>query len=412
MSEEVTPETFGREVLGPIVAEFCLRLWSLGSLFQHPDDIAFLFCARGGLRMQLAYERFLAASGLSSPVHMAPLMVSRLAAIRPALMQTVDHDLDTLVPSAATTLGYEFSRASLAAVALAVSGTTPNSSDRRWEVPQSGEGFAALLKHRDGQPVVEALSRQSELFVRHLQAALSGRRRAVLVDTGLYGTTRQLLAEGVPGVAFSSALIARSFRPGLPRRNAKIFGLTVEADGYSALRRRTTILRYWHFVEWLFEPELPSVRTFESQEGVVRSNLEVDGWPGRVLPAPGSAFAGVIEYLEALPNDAVERIVLDVDHAWRDLHRAVVWPDRAHGTALLTGTRSHDFGTDATWSARPWRGPVAALTGSTMWREGEIARSGSPLRLPLLGAVEAAYSGRNLWRLVKGSRGIANKARG
>ena len=63
----VTSETFGREVFGPIFAEFCLRLWSLGSLLQPPDEVALLFCARGGLRMQWGYERFLQALRLPSP---------------------------------------------------------------------------------------------------------------------------------------------------------------------------------------------------------------------------------------------------------------------------------------------------------------------------------------------------------
>jgi hypothetical protein len=35
-----------------------------------------------------------------------------------------------------------------------------------------------------------------------------------------------------------------------------------------------------------------------------------------------------------------------------------------------------------------------------MWREGEIARSGSRLRAPLLAAIEAAYAVRGLKRTV------------
>ena len=65
---EATAEKFGHGLLGPIVAEFCLRLWSLGSLLERPAETSMLFCARGGLRMQLAYDRFLAASELAAPV--------------------------------------------------------------------------------------------------------------------------------------------------------------------------------------------------------------------------------------------------------------------------------------------------------------------------------------------------------
>lgn len=396
----VTAETFGRDVFGPVVAEFCLRLWSLGSLMERPDDTALLFCARGGLRMQLAYERFLAATALSSDLPVAPLMVSRVVAVRPAVARTLVEGLDDLVPAAGSTLSYEFGGASLADVAVAVTGVGPRSTTAGWESRFSSKGFVSLLRHPDGEVVAAALTRQSALFVRHLADTLAGRRHAVLVDTGLYGTTRQLLAEGLPGRHFSSALIARSYRPG--SRHSGTYGLSVQADGYSPLQRRTVLLRYWHFVEWLFEPALPSVRTFTEDGGLVRSELEVDGWRARVDPEPGSTFAGVIAYLDALPEAPAQQVLRDADRAWDDLRRAIVWPDRAHGAALAVGDRSHDFGLDATWSARPWRGPLGVLRGASMWREGEVARSGSAMRTPLLATIEAAHTVRRLRRVAAG----------
>ena len=394
----VSPVGFGHDVLGPIVAEFCLRLWSLGSLMDQPDDVTMLFCARGGLRMQLAYERFLAATGLRSPTHVAPLMVSRVVAIRPALVRGVEDELDGLVPAAAATLSYEFRHSSLAEVATAVSGAAPSGDSPEWDAPLSPTGFAALLRHPDGEPVVEALRRQSDLFVRHLRDALGPRSHAMIVDTGLYGTTRQLLAEGLPEITFSSALFARSFRSGVG--GARTFGLAVEAAGYTPLDRRTAVLRYWHFVEWLFEPGLPSARTFTDVDGVARSNLEVPSWQQRVEATPGTAYAGLLAYLDALPTAPAERILRDADRAWRIFRQAVVWPRPDQVEALGVGVRSHDFGTDATWSARPWRGPIDALRGSSMWREGQIAGSGTLWRRPLLAAVETAYGARLIMRAV------------
>jgi hypothetical protein len=364
------------------------------------DDTALLFCARGGLRMQLAYERFLASSGLPSPAHVAPLMVSRVVAIRPALVRTIDERGDTLLPATATTLTYEFPRATLTEVARAMTGVAPaESTPGTWDAPFTPRGFAALLHHPDGHPVADVLTTQSVLFDRHLREALDGRRHAVIVDTGLYGTTGSLLAEGLPDVHVSSALIARTFRPG--PRTAATFGLSLEADGYSPVRRRTALLRYWHFVEWLFEPDLASVRSFTDDAGRVRSNLEVDGWQERLAPERGSAFAGVLDYLDALPAGPANRVLIDADRAWTQFHRAVVWPTQDHGHALAVGRRSHDFGTDDIWDARPWQGPIAALRGSSMWRGGEIARSGSALRVPLLAVVEGGYGVRHLRRTLE-----------
>jgi hypothetical protein len=401
----VTPETFGREVFGPIFGEFCLRLWSLGSLLQRPDEVTLLFCARGGLRMQLAYERFLQALRLPSSVHIAPLMVSRLAAIRSALMRTVDEQLPSLVPAAARTLSYEMPRASLSEVALAMTGVAPAPAGGRWDAPFTPPGFARLLRHSDGRAVTEVLSEQADLFVRHLKDQLGGRPRALVVDTGLFGTTAHLLADAQPDLEFSSVLIARSnYRREPTPWPSKVFGISVQVDGYSPLQRRTAILRYWHFTEALFEPALPSVSSFSAEQGRPRSNLEVEGWQERIPPTPGSAYAGLVSYLEALSPGSAEQILLDADRAWSRFRRAVVWPDRSHGYALRTGVRSFDFGSDVTFTERPWRGPIAALRGSTIWREGEIARSGSWLRLPLLAGIEAAYGARHVKRAISGRR--------
>ena len=153
-------------------------------------------------------------------------MVSRLVAIRPALMRTVDEQLPSLVPAAARTLSYEMPRASLSEVARAMTGVAPDPADGRWDAPFTPPGFASLLRHSDGRAVTEVLAHQATLFVRHLEDQLGGRPRAVLVDTGLFGTTAHLLADGQPDVDFSSVLIARSnYRRERPPSPSKVFGI-------------------------------------------------------------------------------------------------------------------------------------------------------------------------------------------
>jgi hypothetical protein len=324
--------------------------------------------------------------------------VSRVAAIRPAIVRSLAAGHTALPHATAATLSYEFPRTSHAQVAQALSGVEVTGDE--WSAPFRSEDFLAILRGSRGEPVVAELSRQTELFGRHLRATLGHRYHGVLIDTGLYGTTRALLAEGLPDLAFSSALIARSYRPGLARRSTRTFGLSVEATGYSPWRRRTAMLRYWHFVEWLFEPDLPSVRGFTEVGGEVRADLQVDGWQERIAPPPGSAAAGVLSYLDALPPGSGAKIVEDADRAWGAFRRTIVWPGIEDARALAVGTRSHDFGKDATWTERPWSGPLGALRGTSMWREGEIARSGTPLRAPLLVTIEAAHTLRHAKRAV------------
>ena len=393
---EVSAASFGAEVLGPIFAEFSLRLWSVLALLRRPEDVTVLFCARGGLRMQEGYETFLRASALPATVRLAPLMVSRLAAVRPALLRTVEQGRDTLTPATAATLAYEFPDSSLAQVAELTSGTAPRSL-RRWESAFTPSGFAELLHHRDGEPVVDALAEQTRLFTRHLTTALDGRRRGVLVDTGLFGTTAQLLGDGFADLDLSSVLIARSnYRRAASPPHAKVFGLSVQADGYSPVRRRTAMLRYWHYHGVVVRTGAGQCPDVHRMRGVPRSNLEHDGWREQIGPTPGSAYAGLLGYLGSLPPGPAERVLRDADRAWDRLRRAVVWPDPAHGFALTAGRRSYDFGSDVTFTDRNASGVVAALRGSSMWREGEIARSSSILRLPLLLAIEGAYTARLL----------------
>jgi hypothetical protein len=164
------------------------------------------------------------------------------------------------------------------------------------------------------------------------------------------------------------------------------------------------VLRYWHLIESILEPDLPSVSRFAKNGRTAHSNLEVDMWEERVLPEPGSIFAGILAYIDCLPQAPAIRIATDVEAAWVALHRAIVWPEANVGTILDVGQRSADFGREMTVSARSWRGPLAALRGHSLWREGEIARSASSLRTPLLLGLETAYGLRWCQRNVISAR--------
>lgn len=392
-------KSLGREVFGPVMAEFYLRLHMIESFIQaqRPDEGVLLFCARGGLRMQLGYERFLAATGLCPALPAESLMVSRLAAIRPALARTVTEDLPGLVPAAARAISYEFSRQDLGTTAKALSGVEPTGDQT---APTTPDGFASLLRSREGAAVASAIVEQAELFRQHFDEQRDGRTMPIVVDTGLFGTTRAVLADAYPDLDVRSLLLARALHPDLVAQQRGTFGLSVEAEVYSSTRRRSALLRYWHFVEWLFEPDLASVKWFERTPSGVRSNLEVTGWREKLEAAPGTVFDGVLEHLGALRPRSVATIPGAADKAWNSLRRVIVWPKADDARALEVGTRSHDFGREETWEASPWRGPIDALRGSTMWREGVIARSGGAWRLPLQALIELAYSGRALHRVV------------
>ncbi len=400
---EATPEEFGRAVLGPVVAEFCLRLMSLASLIEVPEGTAMLFCARGGLRLREAYLRFGDAVARPAPTATVPFMTSRLTSIRPALVPALTGTSARFGPAASTAIQRELSHLPAREAAQALSGVDMDVDIPRGEEPADAASVLAVLTHPDAAPAREELLVQAERFTRHVRESLGGAQHALLVDTGLYGTTGLLLAEGFPELRVSAALIAHQRAPGMDLSRVPTYGLIEHSDGYAPWRARSSLLRYWHFVEWLFEPALPSVRRFDERDGAVVSNLEqVDGWSEKVLPLEGEAFHGVLRYMqEDVAAGGEAKVLADAPGAWKRLRRAIVWPTADDATALAVGTRSHDFGRTETWTTEPWKGPLASLRGSTMWREGTIARSGTPLRAPLLATIEGAYLARTTYRTAR-----------
>lgn len=380
---------FGRRVLGPIYAEFGLRLWMAMRFVPRPDEAALLFCARGGLRLQLVYDRVRDALALDLPVAGDGLMVSRLVAARAALLQGSPGALDEILR--------EFHGQSLGEVATALSGGTvslpPGLAATRASLLD-----LALGDHEAGRAIRTVLSEQTELFRQHLADRIGTRRRVFLCDTGLYGSTIRLLREGVPEIEWSSVLFARSnYKRFDTAHFARTLGLSVERDGYSPLNPRTSILRFWHLVESSLEPRLDSVTWFEAGAAGPRSNLEQEGWRDRVAPEADEMLAGALAHIDGLRGQgrAPAAIFAEADAAWAQLKRAIIWPRGADVEALTVAHRSRDFGrTDAVVQFAEARGRLASVRHS-LWREGQIAQTFPLARPILLAALEGVYAGRD-----------------
>ena len=391
---------FGRQILGPIFAEFALKTWVLLSGLEHPDDSVLLFCARGGLRLQAIYQKFLAASSLTSPVAIKPLMISRIVAVRSSLLKGG--------AAAFEQIGHEFRGRSLRDVARAIGCIEPDrangESKTLWDAPYSRQRLETLLASPAGREFMSGALNQDSLFREHLEDCTAGRSRAILCDTGLFASTLQLLEEGFPEKQWSCVQFARANYKQLPTPHfGKVVGIATHDDRYSPFNSRTSILRYWHLIEATLEPSLPSARSFTRVDGVARSNLEIDGWSQRIAPEQDEIFAGILDYIGALrPADATSRIMTDVETAFRRLHRAVVWPTRNDARLLDFPPRSVDFGKDGHVPVIARGGGLVQAVRTSEWREGAIAEMATPLlRLPLLAAVEAAFSARWLYRLVR-----------
>ncbi|MBW9118016.1 hydrolase [Rhizobium cauense] len=380
-------QAFGREVFGPIVAQFCFYIWLYAREAEAQGNSALLFCARGGIGIREAFERLVAKLDLPLGIRRENILISRLVAARAAFMQKSPAVLDEL--------GREFKKNTFADVANAMGGR-PYGLSGPWELPFEPSHFFAMIDTPEGRVVLGDIEKQNELFKRHLDQIAGDASRIILCDTGLYGSTQRLVAAGLPERKFETIQFARCNYKGLSEDHfPQVTGLVVEEDLYNPLRIETVILRYWQIIESLFEPAIPSVRHLsEGNDGAVCSNAGKIGF-GELDPAEGNLLlSGVLQYIDRISNGTA--IMSDADLAWTRLKRAITNPRAFDMMALGVGARSVDFGRPESvyvlkQSGAPDLARRLSAVKSQLWREGAIARDFPFLKAALLPALEMVH---------------------
>jgi FMN phosphatase YigB (HAD superfamily) len=397
-----SPHTQRRMVLGPLVAEYCLRLWLYLSCANQDDRSVALFCARGGIGQRIAFERFLARTGLKLEMRRENLLVSRVIASRGAVLSQS--------PAASDALAYEFKGSSLRDAAEALAGE-PLTLGADWDRPFDAVLFFALLKEDPSARTLNSiLLEQNNLFNQHLERLIGSAKRVLLCDTGLYGSTIRLLQAARPDIHFELLLLARSnYRGGDESHFAQTVGLLSEVDHYGLNKRSSIVLRYWHLIESLFELSVPSATTFPCvaelaslSEGFSNSSFaETDH-------LVGASFKAVSEYLDDLAKQKfLDRIMGDSLGAWQRLKFIVITPKKIDVDLWATGPRGRDFGRAETVEAITMlSGPglmarIRAIRYSR-WKEGAIAKYLGWFRAPVQWALEAVYLGRSAIFLLRG----------
>jgi FMN phosphatase YigB (HAD superfamily) len=393
-AKEATPFSdnatlLGRFIFGPIVTQFCQLIWLYTAEAEAADTSILLFCARGGVGIRQAFERVLARLSLPLNVRRENLMISRLVAARAALLARRD--------AASEEIGREFRGSTFADVAKALGGRAYELPEG-WHQPLHAMGFGDLLFGNSGAEVLADIKQQHALFERHFNQLIGKADRTILCDTGLYGSTQRLLACGFPSKRVETIQFARSNYKGHGEEHfPRVTGLVVEQNYYDPFNVSSCILRYWHLIESLFEPAVPSVRSFtEDRLGEVVGNCGDIAF-GKIDPAKGNQLlSGALEYIEALPADGGATALRDAEVAWYWLKRAITWPTEAELRCLEVGGRSVDFGrSDVLRSLTSGQNLTFARKlmslKAQLWREGAIAREFPVLKhalLPMLGSVQ------------------------
>lgn len=367
----------GLSVLGPIFARFArdLRLQAGAAGPEH--DVALLFCARGGLRMRPAYETACVSLGIGTGGRTADLMVSRLQAAKVGLGRSPNAVDEFVRESAGRDLG--------SAARLVLGAQHAHLADDPSLVgrPVDADGMMRLLERRDalGLMLGSRVAAERNAFAMHIADASEGRSRLMLVDTGLYGGTMRILEDVFPEYAWSCSLVGRANYRGTPAPHfARTAGLLFEADAPTGRRPATALLRHWHLVEGLFEPDLPSATTMScDQEGRPRSDLEVPGWREQVLTRGMPLYDGMMDHLAGLSPSDLPDLDARADRAERVLARMILRPSARDVVALDVGARSMDFGREgASLVVRPVEGGLRTRIWSvrhSLWREGQIRRA-------------------------------------
>jgi hypothetical protein len=96
----------------------------------------------------------------------------------------------------------------------------------------------------------------------------------------------------------------------------------------------------------------------------------------RVGPVPGTIFAGIVVYFDALPSgSAAAQIIVDARSAWPAPWRTVVWPRREDVEMLDPGPRSVDFGRNDTVCVQAAPDGVLGAHRGGLWRDGRSRES-------------------------------------
>ena len=260
-----------------------------------------------------------------------------------------------------------------------------------------------MLDTAEGLEVLRDIEAQHQLFHRHVLELAGDSDRIILCDTGLYGSTHRLLAAGDPSLPLETILFARSNYKGFDEAHfPKVVGLMVDRRAYNPLDNAASVLRFWQLIEGLFEPRIPSVRTFvEDPEGRVVGNCG-DIRFGHLDPTTGNPFMiGALAYVDQLSAGGGRALMRDTLVALRRLRAAITYPTTRDVAVLDVGERSRDFGhLDAigVMDMKPSRSLASRLDAlrKANWREGAITSNFPVSRILLLPVVDAIQTYRGL----------------
>lgn len=338
---------FAKDFLGPFYAEFCRRLW-LFQETQAKNETCALFCARGGIRLRFLYEKFLEKMDLDAPIINHDFMISRLLAAKVSFYKSKDLVLKSLER--------EFRHANI--IQVASSFLPPNLENLNDvlssinDEPANSQTINSLFfgEGEVSKIINEHLLEQTSLFDDYIQGIMENHQKAMLVDSGLFGSTQMLLSSAYHEIEWSGYYVARSnYRNDSAPHFNSATGILLESDNYSPTNPVTSLLKYWHLIEMPLEADVESVtHLILGEDDEVISNLQVAGWKKQAFSDECPFFRGILAYFEDLNSSEFVMCNANYERAISKIADKIHAPSKRDLVSMVVGERSHDFGRKGT----------------------------------------------------------------
>lgn len=372
----------GEKLLGPIMYEFCHRLYIAALVAAKHGNGALLFMSRGGMRLRVFYELYLEKNMLESPLPLHWFWTSRFAAIKMTFQDCPDYSLDCLAREFANTPIPEAAQALLPNCAPLLH-TIPNELSK---VHASKDNLQALFSGDSAysQALRKHFQEQYALGHTYMSQEFGSYQNLYLVDSGWFGSTLGSLICSCPEWNFRGLFFGRwNYRNYTPWYWNYITGLFLDAQGFAPGGLENTLIEYHHLIESPLEPPLPSAEYYIPGSAIC--NAAIPHWEHLVRNSGmnDDFYRGILKYMQQKQGKEYSQLRRETDQALKRLRRLIRYPSKTEYSALVVPDRSADFGKHILAPVLNREKPATAaeareMVMKSLWGPGEIARVSGP----------------------------------
>jgi len=378
MNENILKERklFGRDLLGPILYDFCYRLRLYQMAFPPQDSVA-LYMTRGGLRLKYLFDIFLEVNGHTAHQPQHVFYTSRLAAAKGCLT----HDLDFV----SNIITREFIGKDVGSMLSSLMpGMNLSLKPEIASQKPDREVFKNLYsaKAEYGHEIRTYFGKQAALMRKYVDSLAGARKHVLLVDTGWTANTQAMLMRSYPERNWFGLYFGRwDYRKIKPVHFYNVVGISVDGIDYVKADYKTALFFYHHIIEDPLEVLLPSVETY--CENLATGKIEANVQYPEHLIAPAKAnddvFCGMVEYFRNTKTRDHFLISRESENAFRKLAKKILNPSPRDIVVMQVRDRSEDFGKHGKVSVLRQQ-PLSNLKDKikniyyAIWKQGQVTK--------------------------------------